>query len=73
VNKTLELNWPKAELASAGVPNDRKRDFGVDFGVDFGSGATATTHKKIARVLADALRSKKNGARSSEGRACGPP
>ena len=48
------------------MPNDRKRDFGVDFGSGFGSVATATTPKMIARVLADALRSKTNGARSSE-------
>lgn len=65
--KTLERNWPKGKCDSAGVPNDRKRDFGVDFGSGFGSVATATTPKMIARVLADALRSKTNGAQSSEG------
>ena len=68
---SLKENWPPDKLDSAKVPGDRQRAFGVAFGVAFGSGAAATTHdshKKIVRVLADALRTNKKGAKSSEGR-----
>jgi hypothetical protein len=64
----VEPNWHKDKRDSAAVPNEQQRDFGVAFGSGFGSVATATTPRMIARVLADALRNKKKGARSSKDR-----